>query len=163
MKKLFTILMTSLVMMSLTITKSQAQCEEIFYTVGTGTGTDLILIGNTVLPNISWSWAVCNTSLCYGDTGQTTLFGQFVNSDTVKVCLTATGDSFVCNFPCDTLVWNNGWINMILGTTSIAELTHISIIDNRMFDVLGREFQNYTSIPFGVIYIQNKKKFIKAN
>ena len=77
-------MITSLVMMSLTITKIQAQCEEIFYTVGTSSGTELILIGSAPVSTISWNWAVCNTSLCYGDTGQTVLFEQFVKSDTVK-------------------------------------------------------------------------------
>ena len=34
------------------------------------------------------------------------------------------------------------------------------IIDVRMFDMLGREFRDYNSIPIGTIYIQNRKKLI---
>ena len=34
-------------------------------------------------------------------------------------------------------------------------------IDNRMCDVLGREFKDYNSIPNGTLYIQNKNKHLK--
>ena len=37
------------------------------------------------------------------------------------------------------------------------------IIDSRMFDMLGREFRDYNSIPIGTIYIQNRKKLIKID
>ena len=32
-----------------------------------------------------------------------------------------------------------------------------------MFDVLGREFKDYNSIPNGTLYIQNKIKQIKTS
>ena len=44
----------------------------------------------------------------------------------------------------------------------IDEVNKIEYIDNRMFDVLGREFKNYESIPNGTLYIQNKIKQIKT-
>ena len=34
-------------------------------------------------------------------------------------------------------------------------------INNKMFDVLGREFKNYNSIPNGTLYIQNRIKNLK--
>ena len=43
------------------------------------------------------------------------------------------------------------------------EIKRNIIIDSRMFDVLGREFRDYNSIPIGTIYIQNRKKLIKIN
>lgn len=164
MNKLFTILVLCLVMMSLTITKSQAQCEEVSYSFYTGPGTDITFIGTTTIPIVSWSWSVCNTSLCYGANGQTALFEQFVVTDTIKACLTATGNSFICNFPCDSLVWSgDGWEVMVPGVTGIEEIMSKKIVDYRMFDLLGREFKTYMDIPIGTIYIQNKRKSIKIN
>ena len=34
--------------------------------------------------------------------------------------------------------------------------------DNRMFDVLGREYETYQDIPFGTIYIKNRNKYLKT-
>jgi len=48
-------------------------------------------------------------------------------------------------------------------TTSINEITYTETIDNRMFDVLGREYINYQNIPFNTIYIQNKTKHVKRD
>ena len=31
-----------------------------------------------------------------------------------------------------------------------------------MFDILGREFKNYESIPYGTLYIQNKINQVKT-
>ena len=47
-------------------------------------------------------------------------------------------------------------------TVGINEINKIEYIDNRMFDVLGREFKNYESIPTGTLYIQNKIKQLKT-
>ena len=45
-------------------------------------------------------------------------------------------------------------------TVGLSEITS-NKIDNRMFDLLGREFKDYNSIPIGVLFIQNKIKYIK--
>jgi hypothetical protein len=47
-------------------------------------------------------------------------------------------------------------------TVGINEINKIESIDDRMFDVLGREFKNYQSIPNGTLYIQNKIKQVKT-
>ena len=46
-------------------------------------------------------------------------------------------------------------------TVGLNEINQTEYIDNRMFDVLGREFKDYNSIPNGTLYIQNKIKQIK--
>ena len=47
-------------------------------------------------------------------------------------------------------------------TVGINEINKIESIDNRMFDILGREFKNYESIPYGTLYIQNKINQVKT-
>jgi hypothetical protein len=47
-------------------------------------------------------------------------------------------------------------------TVGLNEINKIEYIDNRMFDVLGREFKDYKSIPNGTVYIQNKIKQLKT-
>ena len=41
------------------------------------------------------------------------------------------------------------------------EIEEMEYIDNKMYDLLGREFYNYNLIPKGTMYIKNRKKFIK--
>jgi len=43
----------------------------------------------------------------------------------------------------------------------VNETTYTSSLNNKMYDLLGREFYNYNSIPEGTIYIKNRKKYIK--
>ena len=40
------------------------------------------------------------------------------------------------------------------------EIEHY-IFDDRMFDLLGREYYRYKSIPVGLMYVRNGKKYIK--
>jgi hypothetical protein len=91
-------------------------CDSISYTVNTGNGTDLVLIGSVNIPgasNIIYSWQACDANLCYSGSGQTSLFNQFSMTDTVKVCLIVsycdTIGCYSCYLQCDTVVWNNGW------------------------------------------------------
>jgi hypothetical protein len=46
-------------------------------------------------------------------------------------------------------------------TVGMEEISKTEYIDNRIFDLLGREYNNYNLIPKGIIYIQNREKFIK--
>jgi len=46
-------------------------------------------------------------------------------------------------------------------TTSVEEVEIQTITDNRLYDMLGREWPNYESLPYG-FYIKNGKKFIKT-
>ena len=141
---------------------SQNPCDTITYTVSTGNGTDLILIGNINIPgasNIIYSWQVCDANLCYSGSGQTSLFNQFSTTDTVKVCLTVsycdTSGCYSCYLPCDTIIWNNGWGEpQPLG---IYELQYTELNDNKIYDIYGREVYY---IKLNTIYIKNGKKYI---
>jgi len=115
----------------------------------------------------SWNWQICNDSLCGGDTAQTVYFPNtfctFTTSDTLNLCLTTVidymGATFACT-QCDTLVFGaNGWMLMSMGNpTSITELELNTNNDGKMYDLLGREI---FEIPVGVMYIQNRKLYIR--
>jgi hypothetical protein len=147
--------------------QTQAQlpntCDSVSYTVSTGGGTDLILTGNVNIPgtsNITYSWQACNADLCYSGSGQTSLFNQFLITDTIKVCLIAsycdTNGCYICYLPCDTIIWNYGWGQS--QPSGINELQYTGLNDNKIYDLLGREI---FEIPRGTIYIKNRKKYIK--
>ena len=64
----------------------------------------------------------------------------------------------------DTLVYGaNGW--EVLEGDHLTFFTEIQLEDyiykDRIFDLFGREYYTLKSIPFGSMYIQNGKKYIK--
>ena len=150
---------------------TQAQvnwCDSLSYTAVPGTQL-LTLVGNTSLsPNmvdsITWSWAVCDTNMCYSSVGDTAYFQMIQTTDTVKVCYDAyiyfMGATYVCT-QCDSMVYDGfsySWVLMNMGNpTSIKELID-GQMDGQMYDLLGREI---FEVPKGTIYIKNRKKFIR--
>ena len=156
-------------------------CDSISYTITSSANTNILQLDGVItgvcpvnFPCVvqDWSWQVCDDALCFGDNGQTVYFQQFNAYDTLKVCLTTIinymGATYSCISQCDSLVFGtNGWMKMGMGTgtgTSISEMQAIvdyEFEDNRMFDVLGREFETYQDIPYGTIYIRNRQKCIK--
>jgi len=42
------------------------------------------------------------------------------------------------------------------------EEVNYELNNNRMYDLLGREYKDYNSIPIGSMYIRNNNKFIKT-
>ena len=83
----------------------------------------------------------------------------------MKVCYDAiidiSGFTYTCT-DCDSLVYDvnlHTWrlLNMSNPTT-IQELSYKAINNNKIYSLLGEEL---TEIPIGVMYIQNRKKYIK--
>ena len=173
MKKLLLIL---LVTFGLQTQAQVSPCDSISYTI-TSSPNNMVLQLNGVITGVcpvtfpcvvqDWSWQVCDDALCFGDTGQTVYFQQFNAYDTLKVCLTTIvnymGATYSCMSQCDSLVYGpGGWMKLDGGNpTVIKEVDLYSKKCLKMFDLLGREFYNYNSIPKGTLYIKNKKKFIK--
>ena len=163
MKKL---LLALLVLLGLQ-TKAQINyCDSISYTTTSTINYPLIVSGS--IPNIpgavSWSWQVCNSSLCYLGTGANASFGQVSLTDTLKVCYNVTidinGMTYACS-GCDSLVYNPNsyqWEPMSTLPTSIEEVDIYSKKCLKMYDLLGREI---FEVPIGSMYIKNRKKFIK--
>ena len=150
---------------------TQAQvnwCDSLSYTAVPGTQL-LTLVGNSSLsPNmvdsITWSWAVCDTNMCYSSAGDTAYFQMIQPTDTVKVCYDAyiyfMGATYVCT-QCDSMVYDGfsySWVLMNMGNpTSIKELID-GQMGGQMYDLLGREV---TNPQIGQMYIRNNKKYIR--
>ena len=168
MKKVLLALLVSLGL------QTQAQispCDSVEYAITSTANTNLLQLEAWVngtcpvnFPCIvsNCSWTVCDDNLCYGDTGTTVYFQQFMTTDTIKVCLTTdmTIDTmtYTC-MQCDSLVFGpNGWMLMSMGnTTSINELTFNRVNDGKIYDLLGRELNE---IPVGKLYIRNRQLYI---
>ena len=164
------ILLVLLVLLGLQTQAQVSWCDSLSYTAVPGTQL-LTLVGNSSLsPNmvdsISWTWAVCDTNMCYSSVGDTAYFQMIQTTDTVKVCYDAyiyfMGATYVCT-QCDSMVYDGfsySWVLMNMGNpTGIKELTLESINDNKMYDLLGREL---TETPIGTMYIRNNKKYIRV-
>ena len=82
------IILTLLILLGL---QTQAQinyCDSVGYST-LSNGGNLIVQGYSIsqIPGVvSWTWLVCNTSLCFSDSGSTATFNQVVATDTLKVC-----------------------------------------------------------------------------
>ena len=149
-------------------TKAQVNyCDSISYTMSSTLNYPLGLTGVANIPGITtWTWTVCNSSMCYSSSGQWAYFPQVSPTDTLKVCYDVTidinGMTYAC-FGCDTLVYNPNsyqWEVTSAQPLSFAEL-ELELNtpnDGKAYDLLGREL---FEIPKGTIYIKNRKKFIK--
>tara|TARA_R110000765_G_scaffold134002_1_gene232896 strand:- start:10 stop:849 length:840 start_codon:yes stop_codon:yes gene_type:complete len=145
-------------------------CDSLSYTTSSTMNYPFIAMGDAgsisnMVDSISWSWSVCNSSMCYSGYGDTASFGQVITTDTLKVCYDAyiylNGATYICT-GCDSLVYDNNSYSWVLLNTSsptaIQELTLETINDNKIYDMLGRELNE---VPLGTMYIQNGKKYIR--
>ena len=134
------------------------------------------------------TWSICDDNLCYIAGGPysdlngsgTTAQQQISYTFPTDACLTfkiedSYGDGMCCNYGNGSYLVTdaNGTVLASGGnfddkeevmfrtgnnTVGLNEISSIETIDNRMFDVLGRELFH---IPIGTIYIKNRKKFIR--
>jgi len=165
------VLLALLVLLGLQTQAQISPCDSVEYAITSTANTNLLQLEAWVngtcpvnFPCIvsNYSWTVCDDNLCYGDTGTTVYFQQFMTTDTIKVCLTTdmTIDTmtYTC-MQCDSLVFGpNGWMLMSMGNPlSINDLQLNTINDGRMYDMLGREL---FEVPVGTMYIRNNKLYI---
>jgi len=168
MKKL---LLAALVLIGLQTQAQISPCDSISYTITSSANNNVLQLDGIItgicpvnFPCVvsDWSWSVCDDALCYGDTGVTVYFQQFMTTDTIKVCLTTTMTidtmTYTC-MQCDSLVFGpNGWMLMNMGNPlAINDLQLNTINDGRMYDMLGREL---FEVPVGKMYIRNQKLYI---
>ena len=164
------ILLIIIVLFGLNQTQAQVSwCDSLSYTAVPGTQL-LTLVGNSSLsPNmvdsITWSWAVCDTNMCYSSVGDTAYFQMIQPTDTVKVWYDAyiyfMGATYVCT-QCDSMIYDGfsySWVLMNMGNpTSIKELIG-GQMGGQMYDLLGREV---TNPQIGQMNIRNNKKYIRV-
>ena len=166
------ILLVLLVILGLQAKAQINICDSIEYSIQSAesgpSSTILTLNGTANISSavVSWNWAACHSTLCFAASGQVATFNQFATTDTIKLCLTTildiNGMTWTCD-QCDSLVWDGfgGWILLHSGNpVSIQEVNKLEQ-DNKIYDILGREFYDYNSIPKGTLYIKNREKFIK--
>ena len=165
------ILLALLVVIGLQTQAQITPCDSVGYTI-TSSGTLLELNGTLTSGFsgyvLSWDWSVCDDALCFTDTGQATTWNQFTVTDTLKACLTTllevNNNIYTC-IQCDSLVYDgfNGWMLMNMGNpTMITELPFYNKVDNKIYDVLGREWRcSFANLPKG-LYIINNRKVLKT-
>jgi len=165
------ILLAVLVLIGLQTQAQISPCDSVEYAI-TSTANNNVLqleawVNGTCPVNFpcivsDWSWQVCDDNLCYGDTGTTVYFQQFMTTDTIKVCLTTymTIDTmtYTC-MQCDSLVFGpNGWMLMNMGNPlAINELQFTWEDDGIIYDLMGRKLK---AIPTGTMYIRDNKLYI---
>ena len=166
MKKIIIILS---ILLGLQTQAQIAPCDSISYTTTSTINYPLIVSGSisglsNMADTVVWSWSVCNSSMCYSGSGANASFGQVSLTDTLKVCydvyIDIAGMTYVCT-RCDTLTYNPNtyqWESKVSNPTSITNLPLTTVIDNKIYDLLGREL---TSIPLGKMYIRNKRLCIR--
>ena len=157
--------------------QTQAQinyCDSLSYSIviDSTTWNTLMVTGNAngisnIVNSIDWNFTACTATGCYAPQGNDPYsFPAIYPSDTVKLCYDALvysmGTTTLCNH-CDSMIYDfntDCWITFgTSGINSINELTLINtVMDNRMYDLLGRELKE---APIGQIYIQNRQKHIK--
>ena len=161
-----------LVLLTLWSTKTQAQispCDSVSYTILSGSGGNTTLQLNGTIPPgfqgviLMWEWQVCDDALCYADTNQIAVFNQFTTTDTLKACLTTmimVNNMIYTCLQCDSLIYGPaGWMMMNMGNPlAITELEFNPLNSGKIYDLLGREL---TDVPIGVMYIQNRKIYIR--
>jgi len=169
------ILLVLLVLIGLQ-TKTQAQmipCDSLSYSIviDSTTWNTLMVTGNApgiinMVDSIDWNFSACNALTCYIPQGNDPYsFPLITPQDTVKLCYDAfiyfDSMTYICNY-CDSLVYDfmtDTWVLMNMGNpTGINELQFTWEDDGKIYDMLGREL---LEIPVGVMYIRNKKKYIK--
>ena len=163
MKKLLLIL---LVLFGLRSSAQVDWCDSLYYYTlpspvfsVVGMTTDSL---NDFSDTVSWAWTVCNTQLCFGQSGTYASFPLIQYTDTLKVCYNAyimnAGSTISCLDVCDSLVYNGTeWVLFPINTVGITEVP-LRINNNTAYDLLGRELHY---IPNGVTYIKNNKLYIK--
>ena len=173
MKKILLVLLVSL---GLQTQAQQTWCDSLSYSIviDSTTWNTLMVTGNSgglinMADSIDWNFTACNATACYIPQGNDPYsFPLIYPSDTVKLCYDAlvysAGATTICNH-CDSLIYDfmtDTWIihNRMGNPTNIEELSITKIIDNKIYDVYGRELP---TAPIGQMYIQNRKKYIKIN
>ena len=168
MKRIILIL---LVLLGLQTQAQIAPCDSISYTTTSTINYPLIVSGSisglsNMADTVVWSWSVCNSSMCYSGAGANDSFGQVSLTDTLKVCydvyIDIGGITYICT-KCDTLIYDPNsyqWVAKVSNpiSTSITNIPLNVVIDNKIYDLLGREL---TSIPIGKMYIKNRRLCIR--
>jgi hypothetical protein len=149
-------------------------CDSITYNIDPSQGFNISLDTTNIVhspDSIEVWWGICTNGMCYAGDGMYDYFPQITTADTVKVgydvYLYEANSVEVCSREEWVIFDGTSWVlfNMSGTGTSLSELEaniNYELEDNRMFDILGREYKTYKDIPYGTIYIRNRNKFLKT-
>jgi|TARA_R100000081_G_C4808799_1_gene169533 hypothetical protein len=149
MKKILMMLMVSLGL------QLQAQTNLCDSLTASGTQSQFTIEINGVNTFIDY-WVTTSSDSVVFQEDSMSIYQMIYNSgyDTLTTCITHAN-----NTCCVTWIWDaNMWLKMSMQPTSIEEYTTTEIVDNKMYDLYGREL---LTAPIGQMYIQNRKKYIK--
>ena len=167
-----------LVLLAVLGLQTQAQnplCDSLAYTLGQGqvfnVSFDTSAMWNSMpVDSIEVLWSVCNSSTCYNEEGMTAYFQLIQQTDTIKVCydfyVYAGGQYEFCT-DCDSLIYDQNTLSWVMfsaqgNPAGITELAPYNKADNKIYDVLGREWTcSFTNLPKG-LYIINNRKVLKT-
>ena len=142
-------------------------CDSITYWTDQSQGFNIGLDTSNIVHNpdsIEVWWAVCTNGMCYSGQGMYDYFPQVTTSDTLKVSydvyLYENGVVEVCTME-EWLIFDG--TNWVLFNTNnpvgIEDIMVNYINNNKIYDLTGREL---TEEPIGVMYIRNRKLYIKT-
>ena len=160
-------------------TKAQINyCDSLSYSIviDSTTWNTLTVTGNmnglslNMIDSIDWNFTACNALTCYTSQGNNPYsFPLITPNDTVKLCYDAfvylDTMTYICT-ECDSLIYDfmsDTWVLMNMSNpTGINELLVERINDNKMYDLLGREWTcSFANLPKG-LYIINNRKVLKT-
>ena len=144
-------------------------CDSISYWTDQGQGLFIGLDTSGMVHNpdsMMVIWQVCNSNTCYSAEGVDAYFANVLTTDTLKVCydimIYEAGIMEVCT-RCDSLVFDQNTYTWLLynsqgNSTSIAEIVNNALMDNKIYDLMGKELM---TAPKGVMYIRNRRLVIE--
>ena len=142
-------------------------CDSITYSIDPSQGFNIFLDTTNIVHNpdsIEVLWSICNSDQCYTAEGMFAYFGQIMQTDTIKACYDAylyeANNIEVCS-RCDSLVFDQNIYSWVLlnnvNLTYIQEM-FFEMYNKKTYDLHGREL---FVLPEGVIYVRNRKLYIK--
>jgi hypothetical protein len=142
-------------------------CDSITYWTDQSQGFNIGLDTSGIIHNpdsINVWWSVCTNGLCYTGDGMYDYFPQVTTSDTLKVgydvYLYENGVVEVCTMEEWLIFDGTNWVLFNSNNpVGIEEIMVNYINNNKIYDLTGREL---TEEPIGVMYIRNRKLYIKT-
>ena len=144
-------------------------CDSITYWTDQSQGFNIGLDTTNIIhtpDSMEVLWSICNSSQCYTGTGMYAYFGQIMTTDTLKVCYDAyiyEANSMELCTRCDSVIFDQNTFSWVLFSSVITNIEELAIdrfeIDANIYDLSGRQLKQ---IPLGVMYIKNRKLYIKT-
>ena len=174
MNKLTLFIITLLFSQNIYTQEGLPSCESLDFVLGYGSNSDYVFL-STFYDGEMWfnygidfSWVTYDSNnIMYTDSNSTTVipvnnFESLYSCVTLSTIDTLTNEFWSCQI-CDFIFWNGEeWWRQSQGNPmGIDELIFHDDKEIIYYDLLGRPFKNFNSIPYGTVYIIDKQKYLK--